>query len=299
MKYTLNQLNIFLKVVQHESITKTAEELFMTQPAVSIQLKNFQDQFDIPLTEVIKKRLYVTDFGREIAVIAGKILTEIENIKYKTEAFKGILTGKLRISSASTGKYVLPFFLSEFVEQHRGVDLSLDVTNKKKVVKSLIENEIDFALVSVLPDEVEVEEEQIMDNKLYMVGGMDEHEADKRLIFREEGSATRKAMEDHLKNRGIDVKKRIELTSNEAVKQAIIAGLGRSIVPLIGLRNELTNGDIRVVPTEELPIISRWRFIWLKHKTLSPVAGAYLDFIRQKKVGILREKFSWYEKYDT
>ena len=299
MKYTLNQLNIFLKVVQHQSITKTAEELFMTQPAVSIQLKNFQDQFDIPLTEVIKKRLYVTDFGREVALIAEKILTEIENINYKTEAFKGILSGKLRISSASTGKYVLPFFLSEFADRHRGIDLSLDVTNKQKVVKSLIGNKIDFALVSVLPNEVEVEEEQIMDNKLYLVGGKNEDDMNKSLIFREEGSATRKAMEDYLRNKEVDVKKRIELTSNEAVKQAIIAGLGRSIVPLIGLRNELTNGDIRIIPSEGLPIVSRWRFVWLKHKTLSPVANAYLDFIRQNKVLILKEKFSWYEKYGT
>ncbi|MEP2348592.1 MAG: LysR family transcriptional regulator, partial [Algoriphagus sp.] len=102
MNYTIHQLQIFLKVVQTKSITKAAEELFMTQPAVSIQLKNLQDQFDIPLTEVVSRQLYVTDFGNEIAILAERVIQELENINYKTQAFQGILSGKLRISSAST-----------------------------------------------------------------------------------------------------------------------------------------------------------------------------------------------------
>jgi DNA-binding transcriptional LysR family regulator len=115
MNYTIHQLQIFLKVIQKQSITKASEELFMTQPAVSIQLKNFQDQFDIPLTEVIGRQLYITDFGREIAVIAERIIQELDNINYKTQAYQGIMTGRLSISAASTGKYVIPYFLSGFL----------------------------------------------------------------------------------------------------------------------------------------------------------------------------------------
>ena len=150
MNYTIHQLQIFLKVVQKKSITKAAEELFMTQPAVSIQLKNLQDQFDIPLTEVIGRQLYVTDFGKEIAEIAERVVIELENLNYKTQAFQGMMTGKLSISAASTGKYVLPFFLSDFLAQHTGIDLVLDVTNKSMVIQSLKNNEIDFALVSTV-----------------------------------------------------------------------------------------------------------------------------------------------------
>ena len=170
MNYTVHQLQIFLKVVQNKSITKASEELFMTQPAVSIQLKNFQDQFEVPLTEVIGRQLYITDFGKEIATIAERVIQELENINYKTQAYQGIMTGKLTISSASTGKYVIPYFLSGFLERNTGIDLVLDVTNKSKVVESLKNNEIEFALVSVLPQNLNLEQEILIENKLYLVG---------------------------------------------------------------------------------------------------------------------------------
>ena len=115
MNYTLHQLQVFVKVVQTKSITKAANELFLTQPGVSIQLKNFQDQFDIPLTEVVGRQLYVTEFGNEIAAIATEILQQVQEIDYKTAAFKGILSGRLRIAVVSTGKYVMPYFLTDFL----------------------------------------------------------------------------------------------------------------------------------------------------------------------------------------
>ena len=130
MNYTLNQLRIFLKVAQARSVTRAAEELHLTQPAVSIQLKNFQAQFDVSLIEVINKRIYVTDFGKEIANAAEKILTEVNAINYSMHAFKGELTGKLKISIVSTGKYIAPYFLADFIKKHEGVELLLDVPIK-------------------------------------------------------------------------------------------------------------------------------------------------------------------------
>ena len=134
MNYTLHQLQIFLKIAQIQSITKASEELHLTQPAVSIQLKNFQDQFPIPLTEVVGRKLFITDFGKEIALAAEKILNEVYAINYKTLAYQGALSGRLKISVVSTGKYVMPYFLSDFMRDNAGVDLIMDVTNKLQII---------------------------------------------------------------------------------------------------------------------------------------------------------------------
>ena len=228
MNYTLNQLRIFSTIVQTESITKAAEVLHLTQPAVSIQLKNFQNQFEIPLTEVIGKKLYITDFGKEIAFAAENILNEVYAINYKTLAYKGQLTGRLKISVVSTGKYVMPYFLADFMKQHQGIELVLDVTNKSKVISSLENNEVDFSLVSVLPTQLAISQIELMQNKLYLVGSQETDLGPKPhpirlfetipLIYREAGSGTRLVMERYLANNQLTVSKKMELTSNEAVK---------------------------------------------------------------------------------
>ena len=303
MNYTLHQLHVFLKITQHKSITKAAMELHLTQPAVSIQLKNFQDQFDVPLTEVIGRKLYVTDFGKEIALAAEKILNEVHAINYKTMAFKGQLTGRLKISVVSTGKYVIPYFLSDFLKQNQGVELILDVTNKSKVLKNLEKNEVDFSLVSVLPESLQFENVELMPNSLFLISNS-KQQFHKRLhdkniletipiIYREEGSGTRYVMEKFIENNKLKVIKKLELTSNEAVKQAVLAGLGCSIMPLIGIKNELKNGDLQIVPVKGLPIQSNWNLIWLKEKKFSPVSSAYLKFIKEEKERIIQESFSW------
>jgi DNA-binding transcriptional LysR family regulator len=307
MNYTLHQLNVFLKVAENQSITKAAEELFLTQPAVSIQLKNFQDQFPIPLTEVIGRKLYVTEFGKEIAEAAEKILLETEAINYKTLAFKGVLAGKLKISVVSTGKYVMPYFLSGFMEKHSGVDLIMDVTNKSRVVRSLEKNEVDFALVSVIPEHLKLQRVGLMQNKLFLVGNT-KKEIPKNfskerifqelpMIYREEGSATRNAMENYMKKNHYSTKKKIELTSNEALKQAVTAGLGFSIMPLIGIKNSLKNKELQIIPVKDLPIITYWNLVWLSSKKLSPTALAFLDYIEKEKDKIIDETFDWFEKY--
>lgn len=292
MNYTLHQLQIFVEVVRQKNITRAAEEMHMTQPALSIQLKNFQNQFDIPLIEIIGKKLFVTDFGMSIAKIAENILNEADAIKYKTKEYSGLVAGKLRISAASTGKYVIPYFLSKFLREHPGIDITLDVSNKATVLKNLLDNEIDFALVSVLPKDLALEEEILLENKLYLIGNTEKMDKTKPLIYREQGSATRIAMDAYFK-RGKE-RKNIELTSNEAVKQALIAGLGYSILPLIGIKNELSNGELHIIPSKNLPMVTNWRLIWLKNKKLSPVAEAYLNFIIQEKSSIIEKNFHWY-----
>ncbi len=307
MNYTLNQLQTFLKITQTQSVTKAAEELHLTQPAVSIQLKNFQDQFDIPLTEVVGRKIYITDFGKEIAESVESILNQVYTINHKTLKFKGQLFGRLKLSVVSTGKYVMPYFLSAFVKQHPGIELMMDVTNKARVVESLENNEVDFSLVSIVPSILNVEKLDLLQNKLYLVGNTEQKfkrnvygkELFKELplIYREKGSGTRETMESFIERNKIPVLKKMELTSNEAVKQAVIAGLGFSIMPLIGIKNELRDGDLQIVPVNGLPIKTVWRLIWLKGKNHSPVAASFLDHVKREKPNIVQNRFAWYEQY--
>lgn len=307
MNYTLHQLQVFLKITQTLSITKASEELHLTQPAVSIQLKNFQDQFEIPLTEVIGRKLYVTDFGKEIAIAAENILNEVYAINYKTQSFRGKLSGRLKLSVVSTGKYVMPYYLGDFLKVNPEIELEMDVTNKTKVVKSLKNNEVDFALVSVIPRDLPIESEVLIENKLVLVGNSDVVYESKNdfqhlvsntpLLYREVGSATRLAMEGYILKKKIHSKTTIQLTSNEAVKQSVLAGLGVSIMPIIGLKNELDSGSIKILEVEDLPIVTNWRLIWLKGKKLSPVAIAFLNYIRLEKEKIKSTKFSWISNY--
>ena len=304
MNYTLNQLQIFQKIVETQSITRASEELHLTQPAVSIQLKKFQNQFDIPLTEVVGRKIYITDFGKEIAECVEGILDQVHAINYKTQAYKGQLTGKVKISVVSTGKYVMPYFISKFMQQHQGVELAIDVTNKTRVIENLTKNEVDFSLVSILPNSIVVEKLDLLQNKLYLVGnkqptacdlGSPEILNDLPLIFREKGSGTRQIMENFIEGNNIMAQKKMELTSNEAVKQAVMAGLGYSIMPIIGIKNELQNNALQIIPVSGLPIVTTWSLIWLKGKKHSPAAKAMLAYMKEEKDSIVQQTFKWSE----
>jgi DNA-binding transcriptional LysR family regulator len=213
----------------------------------------------------------------------------------------------LKISVVSTGKYVMPYFLADFMKQHNGIELLMDVTNKSKVIESLGNNEIDFALVSILPTSLNIEKFDLLQNKLYLVGNCDNEFrksvktenifTDLPLIFREAGSGTRQTMESFIEKNNLSVLKKMELTSNEAVKQALLAGLGYSIMPLIGIKNELINNELQIIPAKGLPITTSWSLIWLKGKKHTPVSLSFLEYLRAEKSQIVQEKFDWYEKY--
>lgn len=308
MNYTFHQLKVFMAVVEKQSVTKASEELNMTQPAVSIQLKNLQDQFDIALTEVIGRKLYVTEFGKELYQIADKILQEVATINYRTQSFKGMLSGKLKISVASTGKYVMPYYLKAFLKTNANIDLMMDVTNKTRVIESLRNNEVDFALVSVLPEKLDILQEILLPNKLFLTAAVDtDFDVSKRmsksvfdslpLIYREEGSGTRVTMQEYFKKANIVPKVRFELTSSEAVKQAVVAGLGVSIQSILSIKNELKQNDIIIVPVEGLPLVENWQLIWLKQKKMSVVAKTFLEHVQQNKQAIYQQYFSWIEGY--
>ena len=256
---------------------------------------------------IINKKIYITDFGKEIAESAQNILNEANLINYQLMKFKGAVTGTLKITAVSEGKYVIPYFLADFLKKNENVELRLDITNKAKVIESLEKNETDFSLVSFVPKNFKLNHIELMTNSLYLVGNQDalkEKQAINKsdletlsLIYREEGSATRMVMEKFIEKNKIKVRKKIQLTSNEAVKQAVIAGIGYSIMPLIGLKNELQTKQIQIIPMKGLPIKTNWRLIWLKNKKLSPVAKAFIEDLEIQKDKIISESFKWIEKY--
>ncbi len=307
MNYTLNQLRIYATVVRLGSITKAARELNLTQPAVSIQLKNFSGQFDIPLIEIINKKIRVTDFGKSIARSAENMLEEVHRIDQTTQSYKGLLSGKLKIGLVSTAKYIAPYFISDFMQGHPGIELKMDVSNKAQVFSDLAENAIDFAFVTILPKDIPIQKMELLEQKLYLVGSQT-LPVNKRqssydffnsipLIYREPGSGTRQIMEQFIRKNKIPVTMKMTLTSNEQVKQAVMSGLGYSIMPLIGLKNELMAKQLHILPVKGFPIRSTWYLIWLKNKPLSPLSQAFLNYLRDEKQVIVESKFKWYEEF--
>ncbi len=311
MNYTLHQLKVFVCIVKYESVTKASEELFLTQPAVSSQLKKLQDQFDIPLTEVVGRKLFITEFGKEIAEACKRILLASEEIKQTSDQYKGLIAGHLKIAIVSTGKYVMPYLLSGFTHRFPAVDVALDVSNKHRVVEALSKNEIDFALVSVLPDDLKLKKVDLMENSLYLVGNADKAKVfrgktvgakeleELPFIFREQGSATRNAMENFLESNNVKAKQQYELVSNEAVKQAVNAGLGYSIMPLIGLRNVINAGEIQLIKTKGLPVKTKWMLCYLEGKKLSPAADAFINFLESHKETLIEKYFGWSRNVET
>ncbi|MEY4851695.1 MAG: hypothetical protein RIS99_90 [Bacteroidota bacterium] len=303
MKYTLHQLQIFKCLVETGSITKTAQVLNLSQPAISIQLRNLQNQFDLNLYEILGKQIFITEFGREIAASAEEIIRQVEAINYISSRYKGQLASKLRISVVSTGKYVIPFFLKDFLDRHPSVELVLDVTNKAKVLDALESNEADFALVSLLPAKLKVESIPILKNKLVLVAndnfelplnGLFPNDFSKLpVILREKGSGTRETMERFFQRNEIQLKKPLVLTSNEAVKQAILANLGISIMPMIGIKSELEQNLVKVIPCKGLPIETEWSLIWMKGKALNPTGLAFKEYLEDGKEAIIQKHFSW------
>jgi DNA-binding transcriptional LysR family regulator len=297
MNYTIHQLLILSKVAECQSITRAAEALHLSQPAVSVQLKNLQEQFKIPLWHIRSKKVFMTDFGNELVQTALEITNQLETLNYRAKGASGKLSGKLSISIVSTGKYIMPYFLQAFLDQNPEVELRMDVTNKAGVIRALDQSEVELALVSALPRQLKVSELPLLQNHLFWVVGSqveiekghDPSQSLKNLplIFRESGSATRAVMEQVCDRKKIGGTKELVLTTNEAIKQAIIAGL----------KNELASGDLQLLPVKGMPLVTQWRLIWLNTRPLSPVAKAYLAHLQNNREYVYAHHFAWTEAY--
>ncbi|MHA7130958.1 LysR family transcriptional regulator [Algoriphagus namhaensis] len=302
MNISIQQLRALQLVAEHNSITKAARSIGMTQPAISIQLKNLQELFDFPLTEVVGKKIYMTEFGQELVDAAERIFAELDVIEQKMLELKGLLAGKIRISAVSTGKYIVPYLMSDFLDLHPHVDISLEVSNRRTVLAHLQENTTDLALVSVLPDDYDLEKITLSSNRWQLACSPEKAAFYKEqietnqwqnvpFILREKGSGTRSMMERFFSQRNISVKSRLELATNEAVKQAIMAGLGASILSTFSIHQEIDDGRITILDYPGLPIVGDWDLIWLKQKKHSPAVLAFIRWITENKERLFEKHF--------
>ncbi len=290
MSFSLHQLRVFAAVARNKSMTKAADELYLTQPAVSIQVKKLQDHFEIDLFEVIGKQLYLTEAGKELYETQKRIDSEIENLEMMFHEFKGSLKGDLKLIVVSTAKYFMPYALGLFREQNQDINISLKVTDRIELIEHLKQNRYDLAVVSKIPENIELDIKEFLVNPLHIVAPINHPLVKEKnitpkdlekfdFLIREKGSGTRMVMEEFFKKENINPKIVMQLSTNEAVKQAIMAGIGLSIISEYSMEQERIMNRIVVLDVQGFPYKNYWKLISLKGKKLSPVSRNFVNFI--------------------
>ena len=282
--------------MQWEAYRVLPRQQHLTQPAVSIQFKTFAQQFNFPLIEYRSKQMVLTELGTEVFRRLTQILDYTAALNTLNTSLKDKLTRTLTLSVVSTDKYIMPYLVKTFIDDHPDVDLVMDVDNRLKVIESLEKNSVDFSLVSILPKNLPVETLELIGNDLYLMGSPmqkklweQQNMGQMTYLFRERGSSTKSHMEKFLSMIKVKPNKKVELTSNETIKQSVIAGLGISVMPVIGIKRELNDGTVVIIPHTKLPIKTNWNLIWRQQKELSPVASAFLKHLEDHKESILKE----------
>jgi DNA-binding transcriptional LysR family regulator len=290
MNLTLRQLEVFEAVARHLSFTRAAEELYLTQPAVSMQVKQLEGAVGLALYEQLGKKIHLTEAGRAMHRYSRTIAEQLREAQQLIEELKGIEGGRLRITVATTVNYFATRLLSTFCQRYKGVRVSLDVTNREHLLRQLEANETDIALMGQPPGDLDAVAEPFMDNPLVVIAAPNHALARERRIplkrlqqetflMRERGSGTRMAMERFLAEHGITPSSGVEMTSNEAIKQSVEAGLGLGIVSAHTLELELEVGRLKVLDVESFPIMRRWYVVYRKGKRLSAAATAFRQFV--------------------
>jgi DNA-binding transcriptional LysR family regulator len=295
MNFTLHQLNVFGMVAAQGSMTRAANQLHMTQPAVSIQIKQLQDSIGVPILEQVGRRLYLTEAGELLYEVYKSVNGELESFDAAVSQIKGGLRGILTISAASTAKYFLPYLLGEFQKRYPSVEISLKVTNRDEVLRHLEENEYNLAILTQVPKDRSIKSVSFLENPLVMCAPPGHPLEDEKkislaslkneaFIFREPGSGTRMVMESILKKERIQPEIAMELGTNEAVKQAIMAGIGISLISRLSLQSEQKLNRICTLDIKDFPIQTNWHILYKKNKNLTPVTQNFLNFLTEEKL---------------
>lgn len=300
---TLHQLQVFEVAARHGSYTRAAEELFLTQPTVSMQIKHLTKSVGMPLFEQVGKRLFLTQAGQELFHTCQEIFGRISQFEMSVADMKGLKQGYLKIAVVTTAKYVIPRLLGPFCQRYPGVEIALKVTNHSGVLERLSENKDDLYILSKVPDEPDVKAYPFLPNPLVvlanhehpLVGEKDipiQKLADQPFITRESGSGTRGYIQQLFDEHKISPTIKIELSSNEAIKQAIAGGLGISVLSKHTISLEGASGQIAVLDVQHFPIPCHWYVIHLAGKQLSVVAQAFLEYL-QTEGKELAEATTW------
>jgi len=287
---TLHQLKVFEVVARHKSFTRAAEELFLTQPTISMQVKQLTKAVGLPLFEQVGKRLYLTDAGQELLATCQEIFERLEQFEMKIADFKGLKQGRVRLSAITTTKYFIPRLLGSFCQRYPGIDIEFKVTNHEKILSRLSENLDDLYILSQLPEQGDINYQAFLDNPLVVLASIDHplaHEkniplqrlAGEPFIMREPGSGTRSAVQQLFDQHGVSVKVKLELGSNEAIKQAIAGGFGISVLSRHTLGLEGISQQLAILDVEGFPIQRDWYVLYPAGKQLSIVANTFLEFL--------------------
>lgn len=297
MHMTFRQLKVFEAVARHLSFTRAAEELHLTQPAVSMQVKQLEQNVGLSLFEQLGKKIYLTEAGDELRRYARNIEAELAEAEQVLDELKGVSGGKLKITVATTVNYFAPKLLAGYCREFPDVKVSLDVTNRKVLLRQLEDNETDIVLMGRPPPGLDVDADPFMENPLVVIAAPDHALARRRklklqdlseetFITREQGSGTRSTVERFLAERNATPAYEIEMNSNEAIKQSVEAGLGIGVVSEHTVELELETGRLIILPVEGFPIMRRWYVVNRQGKRLSAAAQAFRDYVLREVVKI-------------
>jgi len=298
---TLRQLKVFEAVARHLSFSRAAEELHLTQPAVSMQVKQLEDQAGLPLTEMVGKKVYLTAAGDEVARHARRIAQQLREADEALDAIKGVRGGRLSIGVISTAKYFAPRLLAEFRRRKPGIELNLRVHNREIVVRQLADNEIDLAIMGQPPQEFSTVAEPFADHPLVIVAAPDHplvgrkqvapaQLKDETFLIREPGSGTRATMERYFADVGIAPPHVLEMVGNETIKQAVMAGLGLAFISAHTVSLECEVGRLVKLPVAGTPVVRRWFVVHRAEKELLPVANTFREFLLAEAASLMADR---------
>ncbi|MGR9044517.1 MAG: LysR family transcriptional regulator [Gammaproteobacteria bacterium] len=299
---TFRQLEIFLLVAKHLSLTRASELLFLSQPAVSMQIKQLENLVGMSLFEKTGKKLYLTEAGKVMRDHARDILSSQRSFEETIAKLAGAESGYFTLAVPETAIQFATFLLAQFCRQHPGIGFHLEIHNRAGLLTCIKENTTDLTIMGQTPAEMELVTKVFMKNPLVIIASPEHPLSVKKrislaellpyqFVVRERGSGTRIAMQRFCSEHGIQLKTAMEMPNNEAIKQAVAAGFGLGIISLHTLQQELALKKIKILPVEKLPITRFWHIVHHKQKILSPAMVLFKEFVIQNTQQI------WCSKY--
>ncbi|MDX1978006.1 MAG: LysR substrate-binding domain-containing protein [Pseudanabaenaceae cyanobacterium bins.68] len=302
---TLHQLKVFEVAARHQSYTRAAEEMFLTQPTVSMQIKQLTKMVGLPLFEQVGKKLYLTPAGEKLYHTCQQVFGQLDQFEMTVADLKGLKQGSLKLAVVTTAKYVIPRLLGVFCQRYPGIEVSLKVANHDRLVERLSENRDDIYIMSQLPQIPEVNAIAFLENPLVVLACRDHALATQRhiplrrlvqepFIMRETGSGTRRSIQKLLDQQQLSIQIKMELASNEAIKQAVAGGLGISILSRHTINLEGALGQLAILDVEHFPILNHWYITTLAGKQLSIVAQTFLEYLQHEGKALALETMDWH-----
>jgi len=290
LNFTLRQLQVFEKVASHLNYSRAAEELYLSQPAVSMQIRQLEGHIGLPLFEQMGKKIFLTEAGRELFHYSRNIAQQLAEMEAVFDEMKGLEQGRLTLSVVNTANYFTPKLLAEFCRQHPNINVILQVANRAAVLKQLADNSTDLAIMGQPPEGLDISAESFMKNPLVVIAAPDHplaklkriklaRLAQETFLSREPGSGTRSAMERVFAEHQIQPRISMEMETNEAIKQAVQAGMGLGILSLHSIELELETRRLAVLNVEHFPLLRHWFVAHRSNKRLSSAALAFKGFL--------------------